>query len=95
MYVGDICVKQFMDIDAKNLFAGFKKIRENPKSQPNRDLIEYAFRRGYLYSEKEYKFLKDIEKIATLSEKQIKWLCFINRRIANKIVVTKPSSGSH
>lgn len=42
-----------------------------------------------IYREKEYAFLIDIEKIANLTEKQIEWLCAINLRIADKIVVTK------
>lgn len=87
-FVGNICVQRFMDIDARKLFTGLKKIKKNPKSKPNRDLIEYAFRKGFLYPGKtEYGFLKSIVMNRNLSVKQKNWLSFINRRIINEIVV--------
>lgn len=86
-FVGNVCVKRFMDIDARKLFNGLRKIRKNPEATPNRDLIEYAFRRGYLYGDNEYDFLRNIVNKRKLTEKQKRWVRFINRRIVEKIVV--------
>lgn len=88
-FVGNICVQRFMAIDARKLFAGLKKIENNPNAKPNRDLIEYANQKGYLYGDHEYRFLKDIQKWKILSERQGGWLSKINRRIINGIVVKK------
>lgn len=86
-FVGNICVQRFMAIDARKLFAGLRKIENNPKVKPNRDLIEYANQKGYLYGDHEYRFLKNIQNWKILSERQEGWLWKINRRIINKIVV--------
>lgn len=47
----------------------------------NNDLIEHAYRMGYLYSEKEYTFLKQTMRKRNLSDAQIAWKTKINRRI--------------
>lgn len=86
-HVGNVCVNRFMDIDARSLFRGMKKIRKNQEAKPNRDLIEYALRRGFLYGDNEYEFLRNIEERRNLSERQKHWLSKINRRIIEKIVV--------
>lgn len=86
-YVGNICVKRFLEIDARKLFNGMRKIIANREAKPNRDLIEYAHQKGYLYGSNEYGFLRSIVNKRKLSEKQIKWLLYINRRIVEKIVV--------
>lgn len=61
-YVGNICVKRFMEIDARKLFAGLKKLQKNAQAKPNLDLIEYAMQQGYLYDEGEYAFIRKIMK---------------------------------
>lgn len=86
-HVGNICVERFMGIDAGQLFNGLRKIRNNPEAPPNRDLIEYALARGYLYGDNEYDFLRNVVNKRRLSEKQKQWLTFINRRIIEQIVV--------
>lgn len=86
-FVGNVCMKRFMDIDTNKLFAGLKKIENNSHAIPNRDLIEYAQRSRYLYDDREYLFLKSIENASELSDKQKQWLYFINRRIIGKITV--------
>lgn len=93
-FVGSICIRRFMDIDAHKLFNGLKKIEKDLKAKPNHDLIEYARRSGHLYGDNEYRFLKSIEKIDNLSAKQKQWLYFINRRITRKIVV-RPLPNQH
>lgn len=76
-----------MDIDVTSLFTGLIAVQNNREAIPNRDVIEYAFRRGYLYDDREYGFLRDIENAQNLSESQRHWLGKINRRIIEKIVV--------
>ncbi|AJD43720.1 MULTISPECIES: hypothetical protein [Rhizobium] len=48
----------FAGIDTGNLFEGLKRIQADPSANANNDLIEHAYRMGYLYDEKEYRFLK-------------------------------------
>lgn len=86
-YVGNICLKRFMEIDATKVFAAIKRVLEDRSSRPNRDLIEYANRIGHLYGPKEYNFLQNIKHKRNLSEKQLGWLLRINRRIVEGIVV--------
>lgn len=88
-YVGNICVKRFMEIDARKLFAGFKKLQKNALAKPNLDLIEYALQQGFLYGEHEYVFIRNIMNKKQLSQRQQDWLEKINRRIINGIVVRK------
>lgn len=84
-----------MDIDVIRLSAGLIAIKNNRGAIPNRDLIEYAFRRGYLYDDREYGFLRDIENAQNLSGNQRHWLEKINRRINYKIVVREmPNQGA-
>lgn len=86
-FVGNVCVRKFMEIDTGKLFSGLKKLQDNEKAKPNRDLIEYAMQKGYLHGLNEYQFLKNIEMCRNLTEKQQRWLCFINRRIIQATVV--------
>lgn len=87
-WVGNVCVKRFMDIDASSLFKSLRRVRNNNSAKPNTALIEYAWRRGNLYTEKEYEFLTSIcGRRRRLSEKQLHWLQLINRRIIESIVV--------
>lgn len=55
----------------------------------NSDLIEHAYRMGYLYGEKEYTFLKQTMRKRNLSAAQIAWKVKINRRIVGQTVVRK------
>lgn len=86
-HVGNVCLRQFMDINTNILFSGLKRIQTNNKAKPNVSLIEYAKNMGYLYGDNEYKFLYSIKGKRELSEKQVQWLLFINRRILKAIVV--------
>lgn len=88
-WVGNVCVRQFMDIDSGTLFDGLKRIRDNISARPNIMLIKYAWERGYLYGENEHTFLTDISRKRKLSEKQLHWLQKINRRIIESIVVLR------
>lgn len=88
-WVGNVCVRQFMDINAGTLFDGLKRIRDNSSARPNVMLIKYAWDRGYLFGEHEYKFLTDINRKRKLSDKQLHWLQRINRRIVESIVVLR------
>lgn len=87
-WVGNVCVRKFMDIDAGKLFSGLKRIQKNHSAKPNDGLTEYAWNRGYLYGENEYDFLRSITSHRRkLSERQLHWLQKINRRIVETIVV--------
>ncbi|MBB4123978.1 hypothetical protein [Martelella radicis] len=91
-YVGNVCINRFMDISTGNLFAGLKRIAKDNEANANSDVIEYAYRSGYLFSEKEYTFLKQTKNKRNLSRKQVEWKVKINRRILNHTIVQKRTS---
>ncbi|WP_316399230.1 hypothetical protein [Bradyrhizobium sp. 33ap4] len=88
-YVGNVCINRFIQIDTGNLFDGLKRIAKDLTANANNDLIEHAYRMGYLYSEKEYTFLKQTMRKRNLSAAQIAWKTKINRRIVAQTVVRK------
>ncbi|WP_321873011.1 hypothetical protein [Burkholderia ubonensis] len=88
-YVGNVCINRFIQIDTGNLFDGLKRIAKDLTANANNDLIEHAYRMGYLYSEKEYTFLKQTMRKRNLSDAQIAWKTKINRRIVAQTVVRK------
>ncbi|PHS24604.1 MAG: hypothetical protein COA84_08910 [Robiginitomaculum sp.] len=90
-FVGNVCINRFMQIDTGNLFDGLKRIASDDTANANHDLIEYAFRKGYLFGENEYNFLKQTVLKRKLSLAQIKWKQKINRRIINKTIVRRRS----
>lgn len=51
-YVGNVCINRFIQIDTGNLFDGLKRIAQDDSANANIDLIEHAYRMGYLYTEK-------------------------------------------
>ncbi len=91
-YVGNVCINRFMQIETGNLFEGLKRIAKDDTANANHDLIEHAFRMGYLFSEKEYTFLKQTARKRKLSPAQLSWKQKINRRIVSKTVVRRRSS---
>jgi hypothetical protein len=90
-YVGNVCVKQFLEIDTGNIFSGLRRINKDIDANANRDLIVHAYECGYIY-EKEYQFLMETRLKRNLSEKQIAWKKKINLRILNQTVVRKSRS---
>jgi hypothetical protein len=88
-YVGNVCINRFIQIDTGNLFDGLKRIAKDLTANANSDLIEHAYRMGYLYGEKEYTFLKQTMRKRNLSDAQIAWKVKINRRIVAQTVVRK------
>ncbi len=88
IYVGNVCVNQFIGINTGNLFAGLKRIVKDSSANPNEDLIIHAYRFGYIY-ESEYKFLMETKRKRVLSPKQLAWKEKINLRIVNKTVVKR------
>ena len=66
-YVGNVCINRFIQIDTGNLFDGLKRIAKDLTANANNDLIEHAYRMGYLYGEKEYMFLKQTMRKRNLS----------------------------
>lgn len=88
-YVGNVCINRFIQIDTGNLFDGLKRIAKDLTANANSDLIEHAYRMGYLYSEREYIFLKQTMLKRNLSKAQIDWKVKINRRIVSQTVVRK------
>lgn len=89
-YVGNVCINQFIGIDTGNLFDGLKRVINDKSANPNEDLIEHAYRFGYIY-EGEYKFLMETRHKRKLSDKQLAWKRKINYRIANRTVVQRRS----
>jgi len=90
-YVGNVCINRFIQIDTGNLFEGLKRIAKDISANPNHDLIEHAFRMGYLFGEKEYRFLKQTALKRNLSLAQLAWKQKINRRILSKTIVQRRS----
>lgn len=88
-YVGNVCINRFIKIDTGNLFEGLRRIIANPQANPNSDLIEHAWRMGFLFGEKEYTFLKQTTLKRKLSPAQLSWKEKINRRIIAGTVVQK------
>lgn len=86
-HVGNVCINRFLGIDTGNLFDGLRRISEDETANANEDLIEHAYKLGYLYSEKEYTFLLSTRLKRVLSEKQKAWKIKINRRIVSQTVV--------
>jgi len=89
IYVGNVCINNFMEIDTGNIFDGLRKIIKNINANPNKDLINYANKKGFLYGENEYKFLISLKGKSKLSDKQKSWRKKINRRIINETKVKK------
>lgn len=90
-YVGNVCINRFIQIDTGNLFEGLKRIAEDISSNANNDLIEHAYRMGYLFGQKEYSFLKQTVLKRNLSAAQIAWKKKINQRILSKVIVRRRS----
>jgi hypothetical protein len=88
-YVGNVCINRFIQIDTGNLFDGLRRIAADDTANANHDLIEHAYRMGYLYDEKEYTFLKRTALKRNLSAAQIAWKRKINRRILLQTVVKR------
>ncbi|GAA0517531.1 hypothetical protein GCM10009414_28930 [Tatumella terrea] len=88
-YVGNKCIKRFMQKDEDNLFSGMRRIKENPRANASQAVIDYAQRKGYLHDEKEYNFLVQTKNKRKLSELQLRWKEKINNRILSGIVVKK------
>jgi hypothetical protein len=87
-YVGNVCVNRFIGIDTGQLFDGLKRIKDDPKANPNLAVIAYAEVRGFLF-DKEPEFLRSTARKRKLSAAQRAWKEKINRRILNKTVVQR------
>ena len=88
-YVGNVCINRFVGIDTGNLFDGLKRIQADLYANANDDLIEHAYRMGYLFDDKEYRFLKQTKLKRKLSAAQLSWKKKINRRILNQTIVQR------
>jgi len=71
-----------------------KRIANDDTANAGHDLIEYANRMGYLFGEKEYRFLHQTALKRNLYPAQIAWKRKINRRIRSKTVVNKRTDRS-
>ena len=87
-FVGNVCIKRFIEIDTGNLFEGLKRIASDAEANANKDLIVHAYKFGYIF-ESEYNFLMQTRLKRNLSLKQLAWKQKINRRIINKTVVRR------
>lgn len=88
VYVGNVCINRFLGINTGNLFDGLQRIAKDDSANANADLIEHAYKFGYIF-ENEYGFLMATRLKRKLSDKQISWKQKINRRIINATVVQK------
>lgn len=88
-YVGNVCINRFIKIDTGSLFDGLKRIAADETANANHDLIEYAYRMGYLFGENEYRFLRQTALKRNLSPAQLDWKRKINRRIISQTVVNR------
>ncbi|MBN8817436.1 MAG: hypothetical protein J0I80_01800 [Sphingomonas sp.] len=88
-YVGNVCINRFIKIDTGSLFEGLKRIAADETANANHDLIEYAYRMGYLFGENEYRFLRQTAYKRNLSSAQLDWKRKINRRIISQTVVNR------
>lgn len=89
IYVGNVCVNNFLGIDTGNIFSGLRRLIEDPDASPNEDLIKYAYDQGLIYGDKEFKFLMDIRRKRKLSPAQAEWKRKINRRITQHVQVAE------
>ena len=80
-----------MGINTGTLFDGLKRIAADPSANPNEALVEFAWKQGHLYDEREYEFVQQMCRKRKRSDAQKSWIAKINRRILNKIVVKKRS----
>jgi hypothetical protein len=88
-YVGNVCINRFIQISTGNLFDGLKRIAQDDTANANNDLIEHAYRMGYLYSDKEFRFLLQTARKRILSQAQLAWKRKINRRILAQTIVQR------
>lgn len=79
-HVGNVCINKFIEIDTGNIFECIKRIIKDLKTNPNEDLICYAYKHNII-TEREQTFLLDIKDKRNLSSKQSKWQKDINIRI--------------
>lgn len=89
IYVGNVCVNNFLGIDTGNIFAGLRRLIEDPDANANEDLIKYAYAQGLIFGEKEYKFLMETRLKRKLSPAQAEWKRKINRRITQRVQVAE------
>ncbi|MGB3456231.1 MAG: hypothetical protein WBG08_01005 [Litorimonas sp.] len=87
-YVGNVCVKKFIELDTGSLFAGLRRIIDDDNAAPNEDLIVHAQNAGYIYVN-EYNFLMQTRRKRKLSPKQLAWRQKINRRIIQQTRVRR------
>eukprot|EP00961_Rhodomonas_salina_P212464 2869254-Rhodomonas_salina.1 len=57
-HVGNVCVNRFLGMDTKSLTSGLKRIIKDKTANASPAVIEYAWKRGYLYGAKERTFLE-------------------------------------
>lgn len=90
-YVGNVCVNRFIGIDTGRLFDGLKRIKDDPKANPNLAVITYAEAKGFLF-ESELAFLRSTARKRKLTLAQTAWKVKVNRRILNQTVVQRRTS---
>lgn len=87
--VGNCCIKKFEDLEpvfagTHKVFDSLKKIKKDPESSANRELIEYAFSKGAL-DERDRQFYLDIWKKRGLTDRQLRWKSSLNQRIIRNL----------
>ena len=88
-YVGNVCINRFIGIDTGTLFDGLRRLSKDPRANANAAVIEHAWKHGFLYDEREYRFLLQTMHKRKLSEAQLAWKEKANRRILKQTVVAR------
>jgi len=65
-HVGNVCINKFIEINTGNIFECIKRIIKDLKTNPNEDLICYAYKHNII-TEREQTFLLDIKDKRNLS----------------------------
>jgi len=86
VYVGNVCVNKFMQIDTGTMFNGLNRIMKDSTANPSEDLVNHALELGILKSN-EARFLRSLVGRSKLSAKQQNWKKSLNLRMVHSLVV--------
>ena len=78
--VGNVCVNRFLGIESEQIFAGLRRIQNEPAKGLNAPATLYAFEKGWI-SNWEKDFSLDTNKKRKLSDRQEEKRREINRRV--------------
>jgi len=80
MYVGNVCVKNFVGIDMSSAFSGLNRLKEDITANANASLLE-CLKNKDIFKEYEFDFLMKMKNKRKFTEKQIRWKTSLNKKI--------------